>query len=238
MACLNLMELLLLSNSRDREGRYLTHALPVIRTLVGKRRRAVFVPFAGVTTTFAEYTATVREALAPAGLDVISVDDAGDAAAQIAAIASAEVIIVGGGNTFQLLKLCRERGLIEAIAEAVRGGVPYLGWSAGANLACPTICTTNDMPIVDPKGFDALNLVDWQINPHYSNALPEGHRGETRNQRIAEFLVANPSRTVIGLPEGDWLHVKDGRATLGGAFDALRFAQGAEIETLVPGTVI
>lgn len=232
------MELLLLSNSRGPDGAYLVHARPAITALANGRHRAVFVPFAGVTMSFASYTDTVREALAPAGLDVVSVDDAGDAAAQQRAIAEADVIVVGGGNTFQLLKLCRERGLLSAIADAVRGGTPYLGWSAGSNLAGPTICTTNDMPIVDPKGFDALGLIDVQLNPHYTNALPDGHRGETRNQRIAEFLVANPQREVIGLPEGDWLHVKDSAITLHGPFDALRFRADAEIETLVPGCVL
>ncbi|VVE57586.1 peptidase E [Pandoraea terrae] len=229
------MELLLLSNSRGPDGRYLVHALPAITALAQGCRNAVFIPFAGVTMTFADYTATVREALAPAGIDVVSVEDAGDTRAQCAAVAAADMVIVGGGNTFQLLKMCRERGLHEAIAGAVRGGTKYLGWSAGANLACPTICTTNDMPIVDPKGFDALNLVDWQINPHYTNALPEGHRGETRNQRIAEYLVANPERTVIGLPEGDWLHVEGQRTTLHGPFDAVCFRAGAQIEPLAPG---
>ena len=97
---------------------------------------------------------------------------------------NAEIVIVGGGNTFQLLKQCRERGLLAPITDVVKRGALYIGWSAGANLACPTIRTTNDMPIVDPQGFDALNLFPLQINPHFTNALPEGHKGETREQRI------------------------------------------------------
>jgi len=232
------MQLLLLSNSRGPDGRYLAHALDAVRAIANGRRRAVFVPYAGVTMSTTEYTTTVREALAPAGIDVTSVESAGDAAAQCAAIAQAELVIVGGGNTFMLVRRCRELGLLKAISAAVRGGTPYIGWSAGANLACPTICTTNDMPIIDPMGLDALNLIDFQINPHYTNALPEGHRGETRNQRIDEFLVANPTRVVVGLPEGDWLEVADQTVTLKGSFDALRFVSGAENETLVPGSVL
>lgn len=232
------MHLLLLSNSRGPDGRYLAHALEAVSAVANGRRKAVFVPYAGVTMSTTEYTNTVREALAPAGIDVTSVESAGDAAAQCAAIAAAEIVIVGGGNTFMLVRRCRDLGLLKAIASAIRGGTPYIGWSAGANLACPTICTTNDMPIIDPMGMDALNLVDFQINPHYTIALPEGHRGETRNQRIAEFLVANPERVVLGLPEGDWLEVKDRNITLKGTFDAMRFVAGAEIEVLAPGSVL
>lgn len=232
------MKLLLLSNSRGPDGRYLAHALDAITALAGSRRRAVFIPFAGVTMSWSDYTATVREALEPVGIEVESIDEAGSVQAQQAAIAGAELVVVGGGNTFQLLATCRERGLLDAIASAVRGGTPYLGWSAGANLACPTISTTNDMPIVDPKGFGALNLIDVQINPHYTNALPQGHRGETRNQRIEEFLVANSDKTVIGLPEGDWLEVDNGLTVLRGPFSALRFCAGQEPVTLEPGMAI
>jgi dipeptidase E len=229
------MTLLLFSNSRGPDGRYLAHALPNIQAVAGARRRAVFVPFAGVTMTWTDYTRTVGDALAPIGIDVRSVDEAGSVDAQHAAVLGAELIIVGGGNTFQLLKTCRERGLLGAIVSAVRGGTPYIGWSAGANLVCPTICTTNDMPITDPQGFDALGLVDFQINPHYTNALPAGHRGETRDQRIEEFLVANPDRTVIGLPEGDGLWVEQGETRLFGPFPAKRFRAGQDVETLTEG---
>ena len=102
----------------------------------------------------------------------------------------------------------------------------YIGWSAGANLACPTIRTTNDMPIVDPQGFDALNLFPLQINPHFTNALPEGHKGETREQRIRELLVVAPELTIIGLPEGNWITVSKGHATLGGPNTTYVFKAG------------
>lgn len=232
------MALLLLSNSRGPDGRYLAHAHDAIAALADSRRQAVFLPFAGVTVSWRDYTQAVREALAPPGLGVRSLDDVGDAAAQRAALRDAELIVVGGGNTFQLLKTCRERGLLDAVVQAVRGGTPYLGWSAGANLACPSIGTTNDMPIVDPGGFGALGLIQFQINPHYTNAMPDGHRGETRDQRIAEYLVANPGRVVIGLPEGDALREETGGFRLTGSVPARRFASGNAPEILPVGTLL
>ncbi|MDR5780801.1 dipeptidase PepE [Caballeronia sp. LZ065] len=236
------MNALLLSNSRSPDGAYLVHALDAIRALTPSRAQtttqALFVPFAGVTLSWDEYASTVAAALAPANIELRSVHAfASDAEAQ-AAVAQAALIVVGGGNTFQLLAQCRARGLLQAIRKAVQGGVRYLGWSAGANLACPTICTTNDMPIVDPRGFDALDLVGFQINPHYTNALPQGHQGETRDQRIEEFLVANPGAKVLGLPEGDWLEVTPAGMTLRGLHDARYFEQGAAPVVLAPGAIL
>jgi dipeptidase E len=236
------MNALLLSNSKGPDGAYLVHALDAIRALTPSGGQsstdALFIPFAGVTTTWDDYAAKVAEALAPANVSLRSVHTfASDAEAQ-AAVAKTQLIVVGGGNTFQLLGQCRSRGLIEAIRHAVRGGARYLGWSAGANLACPTVSTTNDMPIVDPKGFDALNLIDFQINPHYTNALPAGHQGETRNQRIEEYLVANPQSTVLGLPEGDWLHVAGNAVTLQGPHDAVWFTHGAQPQSLASGSAV
>lgn len=217
------MELLLLSNSRSPDGGYLTHAQDLIRAVAAGRTRVLFVPFAGVTFSWDEYTAKVQAAVDSIGLVLT-----GAHVADEKAVAAAELIMVGGGNTFQLLKECRSRGLLQTLRGRVAAGLPYIGWSAGANLACPTICTTNDMPIVDPQGFDALGLVDFQINPHYTNALPAGHQGETREQRIAEFLAANPAATVVGLPEGDWLRVSGARTELGGPFPARLFQRGRD----------
>lgn len=198
------MNLLLLSNSRSADGGYLTHAGQAIAEIAGTAKRAMFIPYAGVTVAWDDYAKRVQDVFAPLGITVESLHDASDPRDLVE---RAEIIVVGGGNTFNLLKCCREAGLLPLIASRVRAGVPYIGWSAGANLAGPTICTTNDMPIVDPGGFDALGLVPFQINPHYTNTLPAGHQGETRDQRIAEYLAANPAQRVIGLPEGDWLRV-------------------------------
>ncbi|MFC4273913.1 dipeptidase PepE [Achromobacter aloeverae] len=224
------MNLLLLSNSRSPDGGYLDHAVELARELAGGRTKALFLPFAGVTTTWDEYTDKVRQALAPAGLALT-----GAHTVQAADIAAFELVIVGGGNTFQLTQQARQRGWLQAVRRSVAAGTPYMGWSAGANLACPTICTTNDMPIVDPGGFDALGLIDMQINPHYTNALPAGHQGETRDQRIAEFLAVRPEMKVIGLPEGDWLRVRGKQVQLGGPHPARVFQGGREaVEVTAP----
>ncbi|HSW17511.1 MAG TPA: dipeptidase PepE [Ramlibacter sp.] len=225
------MNLLLLSNSTS-EGGYLQYALQGIGAWAGQRRRAVFVPFAGVTRDWDDYARIVQEALAPTGIEVAPVHRAADAAR---AIAEAELLMVGGGNSFHLLHHCRRLGLLEPLREAVKAGTPYLGWSAGSNLACPTICTTNDMPVIDPGGLDALGLIPFQINPHYTNALPPGIRGETRNQRLAEFTRVRPEMPVLGLPEGNWLRISGARAELHGPQPAWWFLGSQEPRPLNAG---
>ena len=163
------MELLLLSNSTLPGKAWLEHALPTIAGQLNGRRSAVFIPFAGVTQTWDDYTAKTAAVFSPMGVTVTGIHSVAD---PVSAIANAEIVIVGGGNTFQLLKECRERGLLAPMVDVVKRGALYIGWSAGANLACPTIRTTNDMPIVDPNGFAALGLFPLQINPHFTNALP------------------------------------------------------------------
>lgn len=226
------MELLLLSNSTLPGKAWLEHALPTIAGQLNGRRSAVFIPFAGVTQTWDDYTAKTAAVFGPMGVAVTGIHSVAD---PVSAIENTEIVIVGGGNTFQLLKECRERGLLEPMVDVVKRGALYVGWSAGANLACPTIRTTNDMPIVDPQGFDALGLFPLQINPHFTNALPEGHKGETREQRIRELLVVAPELTIIGLPEGNWIQVTQGHATLGGPNPTLVFRAGEEAVTLNAG---
>ncbi|WP_249023383.1 MULTISPECIES: dipeptidase PepE [Kluyvera] len=226
------MELLLLSNSTLPGKAWLEHALPLIEARLNGRRRAVFIPFAGVTQTWDEYTAKTAAVMAPLGVSVTGIHTVAD---PVSAIENAELVIVGGGNTFQLLKESRQRGLLAPIVDVVKREALYIGWSAGANLACPTIRTTNDMPIVDPQGFDALGLFPLQINPHFTNALPEGHKGETREQRIRELLVVAPELTVIGLPEGNWIEVANGEATLGGPRTTYVFKAGEEAVALEEG---
>jgi dipeptidase E len=217
------MDLLLLSNSRSPDGGYLVHAAEAIAEVAGGRRRAVFIPYAGVTVGWDDYAERVQGVFSPLGIALESAHRADDPRALVE---QAEIVVVGGGNTFALLKHCRDLGLLPAMARRVQAGAPFIGWSAGANLACPTICTTNDMPIVDPAGFDALGLVAFQINPHYTNALPAGHQGETRDQRIAEYLAANPDQVVLGLPEGDWLRVGASSTHLRGPLPATLFRNG------------
>jgi len=204
------MELLLLSSSRTPAG-YFIEYLPEIRRFTPSVRRAVFVPFAAVTLSWEDYRKRVSDAI---GIELRSLDD----------LESADLVVVGGGNTFQLLRECRTRGLLKSIAQRVREGKSrYLGWSAGANLACPTIKTTNDMPIVDPGGLDALGLIAFQLNPHYLSFSLPGHHGETRNDRLAEFQRVNAGVAVLGLPEGDWLRVSGARVELAGAREAVWF---------------
>jgi len=190
--------LLLLSNSRQPGRGYLEHALGWIEAALGSARRVLFFPQAAVTVPHAEYRERVAAALAPLGCTVT-------AASAPADIAEAEAVVVGGGNTFHLLRELRRQGLLPALRRRVAAGAPYIGWSAGANLAGPTIRTTNDMPVCDPGGLDALGLVPFQINPHYTNAVPVDWQGETRDQRIAELLALDPAATVVGLPEGSGL---------------------------------
>lgn len=227
------MNLLLLSNSTSDAG-YLTHALPWIRDWAAAQApttEALLVPFAGVTRGWDDYEALVATALAPLGLTVRSVHREADG---VAAVRAARLILVGGGNTFALLGHLRTRGLLAPLAERVRSGeASYLGWSAGSNVACPTIRTTNDMPVTDPGGLDALGLVPFQINAHYTDAHPPGHRGETRRQRVGEFTTLHPTTAVLGLPEGCGLRVQGRDATLLGEVSSSLFL-GAEAPRLMP----
>jgi dipeptidase E len=223
--------LLLLSNSRDEQGRYLHHPREAMAEHFAGVREVLFVPFAGVTVSWDDYAARVREAFGALGIAVRAVHDVDD---PHGAVANAEAIAVGGGNTFHLLAQLYLTGLLGAIRARARDGVPYLGWSAGSVVACPTIRTTNDMPIVAPPSLDALGLIRCQINAHFTDAHPPGFQGETRRERLAEFVVANPRLPAIGLPEGSWLDVRGDAASLGGPNAAFVFSpDGAR--ALAPG---
>ncbi len=202
--------LLLLSNSSNFGQKYLEHAEVDIRAFFGTEVKTIlFVPFA--LKDHAVYAAIVRDHLTQMGYEVVSLHEAQD---PIAAVDQAEAMFIGGGNTFRLLKALYDLNLLEVIRARVANGMPYMGSSAGTNLATVSIRTTNDMPIVYPPSFDALNLVPFNINPHYLDASSESkHMGETREQRIKEFLEEN-IRVVVGLREGAFLHVKGDRMTL------------------------
>ena len=227
------MNLLLLSNSSSNAG-YLTHALPWIEDWAAHHDRsgeALFVPFAGVTRTWDEYESLVAEALIPAGLRVRSVHRIAD---PVAAVRNARHVLVGGGNTFALLREMKRTGLLAAIRERVQSGeASYMGWSAGSNVACPTICTTNDMPIVDPNGLDVMGLVPFQINAHYTDAHPAGHRGETREQRLREYVTMQPDMPLLGLPEGTGLRLSGASCHLLGEAGA-RYFRGAAAPQWLP----
>jgi len=228
--------LLLLSNSRDAAGNYLQHPRAVLRDFLGPRvTAALFVPFAGVTVSFEEYAARARIPFAEMGYELRSVHAERDPAA---AVREAEAIVVGGGNTFHLLARLYDAGLLDPIRERVGAGVPYVGWSAGSVVACPTIRTTNDMPIVEPPSLAALGLVPFQINAHFTDFHPPGFQGETRRERLAEFVAANPGVPVIGLPEGTLLRVEGDDGTLLGDLRAPVFRHGYATVEYQPGDSI
>lgn len=223
-------QLLLLSSSRANNSGYLENSRPWIAEHIGARE-LLFIPFAGVTIDWDEYLQRVQDALGPVGIRVTGIHQASNAQH---AVREAQAIAVGGGNTFHLLKTLYDWQLLALIRERVLAGVPYVGWSAGSNIAAPTICTTNDMPIVEPDSFAALNLLPFQINPHYSDFVPPNFHGETREQRLQEFLAANPSRQVIALREGSALKRAGKQLTLLGTEPALRFRHKQALE-LLPG---
>jgi dipeptidase E len=227
------MRLLLISNSTNNGETFLEHALDQIRTFLGPHRmNALFIPYAGVIISFEEYAARVGRRFREIGHDLTSIHGKKN---PLREIQRAQVIVVGGGNTFHLAKLMQEQDLLNPIRERVLAGVPYIGWSAGSNIACPSIRTTNDMPIVEPLGFQALNLVPFQINPHYLDANPGGHAGETREMRIEEFTEANPGMYVVGLREGTMLLLEGQEMKLVGPRSARIFRKDQQTREIEPG---
>jgi len=213
--------LLLLSNSTAFGGGYLDHAIDAVRAHFAGARRIAFVPFA--LRDQEGYAARAADRLSREGLDVVRVT--ADASG-VAIVESADAVFVGGGNTFRLLRLMRGSGVLAVLRRRGSDGMPYMGVSAGTNVAAPTIRTTNDMPIVEPGGFDALGLVPFQINPHFIDADPESrHMGETREERLREYLEENEV-PVVGLREGAWLRVEGDRVRLQGANGARLFRKG------------
>lgn len=212
---------------------YLAFPLPHIASFLGEKPvKALFIPFAAVTFSFDEYEAKVNEAFAKVGHSVVGIHRFDNPQK---AIEEAEAIVVGGGNTWQLVRMLHDQNLMMAIRRNVQNGTPYIGWSAGSNVACPTLRTTNDMPIIDPTSFNTTGLVPFQINPHYMDANPDGHAGETREQRINEFITINPLTYVVGLREGTILKLENGKLDLLGNRPARIFVQGAEPKELNAG---
>lgn len=221
------MKLLLLSNSTTQGYSWLEHAKENLRSFLGYAKQIAFVPYAGVSFSWDEYEAKANSYFSELGYKLISVHNFED---HRQAIKESDAIAVGGGNTFNLLKNCYDNGIIEAIRDAVALGKPYCGWSAGSNLACPSIKTTNDMPIIEPQSFEALNLIKFQINPHYTDFVQEGHFGETRKQRLEEFTIANPNIPVLAIPEGTMVEIIDNKIKYIGKKNAILLQHGeAEI---------
>jgi dipeptidase E len=222
--------LLLISNSTLYGSGYLDHAEGEIRDFLGSVTQLLFIPFALHNRD--AYASQARERFKAMGYELESAHEVADARQ---AVHNAEALFIGGGNTFRLLKALYDFDLLLPIRQRVAQGMPYMGSSAGSNVACPTIRTTNDMPIVQPPSFAALGLVTFQINPHYLDPDPQStHKGETREERLMQFLEENPT-AVVGLREGAMLRLEQGSIELKGASGARIFRRGHEPFELKPG---
>lgn len=219
------IKILALSSSRVGNSGYLSEAVSHINHLLGPTALQIaFIPFAAVNMDDDAYTANVKEALKSLPHDIITVKP--ETAKET--IRNADAVMTGGGNTFKLIHDLHALKLVDLIRDKVNNGTPYIGWSAGANILAPGIGTTNDMPVMEPESFNALGLFPFQVNPHYNNELPAGHRGETRDQRLEEFVQLNPGLPVVGLPEGAALQLMHGELQLVGPFGAFLFEAGEQ----------
>ena len=226
--------LLLLSNSKNYGMGFLEHAVSSIQNFLGEGiKRVLFIPYAGVTMTFDEMTGRVGEQFNKMGYELDSVHTSSN---PVEAIENAQAIAVSGGNTFHLLSHLYDNKLIDPLRGRVMTGTPYIGWSAGSNVAGPTIKTTNDMPIVQPHSFDALGVVPFQINPHYLDVHPEEHQGETREQRLEEFIATNSDIYGVGLREGCMLRVENNELALLGRKKTMRVFRRGEAAREVGST--
>lgn len=216
-------KLLLISNSTNFGEAYLGWPQEYIKDFMAPTgvKNILFVPYAGVgldeeslEKSFDAYEKRVQSVFAELGLNIYSIHKEAD---PVDAVEKAEAIAVGGGNTFHLVAMMYQTKIMDAIRKRVLEGMPYMGWSAGSNVACPALKTTNDMPITEPASFDCLNVIPFQINPHYLDANPEGHGGETREQRIEEFLTVNRDMTVVGLREASLFWIEDDKIELKGS---------------------
>ena len=224
------MRLLLLSNSTNAGEPYLFWSRKEIKTFLGKNPvAALFIPYAAITFSYDEYEAKVENVFSSLGHHIASIHHAED---PVRAIEEAEVIVIGGGNTWHLVRQMHDLELMEPIRKKVQEGTPYIGWSAGTNVACPTMQTTNDMPIINPRRLDTLSLIPFQINPHYIDVHPVGFSGETREVRIKEFIEINPNVYVLGLPESTLLKLEDDHLQLIGSRTARLFKKGEDIKDL------
>ncbi len=234
--------LLLISNSTNYGEDYLAWPQQYIKDFLKSTgvRRILFIPYAGIALSYdgleASYDAyekKVNAVFQKMGFEIYSIHREND---PVRAVKDALAIAVGGGNTFHLVYMLQQLKLMKIIKEAVEKGTSFLGWSAGANIACPTMCTTNDMPIIEPESMNCLGLVPFQINPHYLDVVIEGHGGETREQRIEEYLVVNSGVYVVGLREGTLFSIEKQKIELKGTKPARIFKSGMNPKEAAPGS--
>lgn len=219
------MNLLLLSSSRANNSEYLAPCLSLIDNTLGTIRDVLFIPYAGVRVNYDDYVAMVQQALKPLNIHVKGIHEFANPAD---AIVNAQAVLVGGGNTFVLLAKLYEHNLIQTLQQKTAAGMPYIGWSAGSNIAGLSIRTTNDMPIIEPPSFQALGLLPLQLNPHYTDFVPEGFHGETRDMRLAEFMQVDADTVIIGLPEGTALRLSGTTLRYEGSENAFLFRGGVK----------
>ena len=224
---------LLISNSTLYGSGYLDHAETEIRDFLGTLSEVLFIPYALYDRD--AYAASAGKRFEKMGYGLKSIHTAANAQQ---AVEDAEAVFIGGGNTFRLLKALYDADVLQPIRQRVEAGMPYIGSSAGTNVAGPTIRTTNDMPIVQPPSFEALGLVSFQINPHYLDADPNStHKGETREERIIQFLEENET-PVVGLREGAMLRIENGKTLLKGSTGARVFRKGKAPAETLPGAYL
>ncbi len=219
---LGMKKMLLISNSSNFGESYLCWPLTEIELFAKENniQKALFIPYAGVSLSYDNYEQKVAKVLSRINIEVKSIHHSKN---PVEAVKESECIIIGGGNTFHLVYMMHKLKIMDEVRKKAIAGTSFIGWSAGSNVACPTLRTTNDMPIVMPESFDCLNLIPFQINPHYLDSNPIidemiKHGGETRDERLLEFITLNPEVTVVGLREscslivrGDTISLKGGR---------------------------
>lgn len=229
--------LLLISNSTMRGEAYLGWCKVMIADFCKRHdvKKVLFVPYAGVSlaegglnASYAAYEAKVAGVFAEFGVKIESTHRKKD---PVKAVYEAQCVAVGGGNTFHLVKELHRLGLMQAISRRAGDGMPYMGWSAGSNVAGPTLCTTNDMPIVEPSSFDCMGLIPFQINPHYTDFFDPKHGGETRDDRIKEYIMVNPKATVAAIREATALLLEGGRLQLVGKPNKMKVFHRSMAET-------
>lgn len=236
--------MLLISNSTNYGEDYLDWPKQYIDEFLKKTgvKRVLFIPYAGVALSdesledsYDAYEERVNGVFNEMGYEVYSIHREKD---PVSAIKDALAIAVGGGNTFHLVYMLHKLKIMKVIKEAVENGLPFMGWSAGSNVACPSLRTTNDMPIIEPESMNCLHLLNFQINPHYLDATIEGHGGETREQRLEEFMVINTNIYVVGLREGTLLSINGDSIELKGSRPMRLFKYGLSPKEFEPGANI
>lgn len=225
-------KMIIASTSTVHGSGYLEYMLPTLASFFAEVKTILFIPYARPSgITYEKYTAIARNAFQKINIDVKGIHEYEEATT---AIAQADGIFVGGGNTFELVHQLYQNNCINSLQDAIEGGTPYLGTSAGSNICGVTMMNTNDMPIVYPPSFDTLKSIPFNINAHYLDPNPNStHMGETRETRIKEFHIFN-STPVLGLREGSWLFVADTTITLQGELTARLFLQGKNAVELAP----